>query len=881
MSKPYAGVNIPLAGAEEGDPPLLRLVKKLYTEPEPMEHTPSFEGELDLFPMAHDAAILREPFRNAAGACSRACLMGDSCVGRDSLLPGHAESGGVVLTEIMSPAELAAFREHGALPSERRTCLLCARMNVHTAYLFARKRRTFPPNALLNNFVNAAGEGEYAAEFLVPSPDDSSWSGVLGTVAGLHLNALRLVQEPDKSWRVDQSAMEHVTRTPCNVTFPSMYRELVPPPHAYLRAFFSHRARVSDATVLFFSYEELVEARPKLPAPPSDASMPWPPGATKSFAHRLLFYRVNRLNQMLAECAELYGRTWAYNMQLYIDAHVGMVLLVERGEALSAWELKYTAHEHALPDLGPLCVQAAVNSVVPEGLSVAERKKAMARPRAVAAQMLIRALPEFSQARWLHTLFVSCLQNRELSSTMFALAQAALLGNYVQSPGPPAPYATRKAFIAGFTQQNAAAIFGAMPPNEHLTLYVMATYNLATIMPLCPALQKLVSAMSPMQAQAHRVFEAMQALRDAARNDWRLMFGDAALEALKKAHKRMPKRKLVPRGLSDVSAALAVSASRTAARRGLKRKGAAFDPDFFEAQLQRLRRGAPPEPALAAASGAAAGEVLAALGEDPHRATSLAFAPETIGDADAARLADYAAAEEHVRLARATPLPAGFVRRQREAVARRFGCGPEDWDTLRRVTRVAICVSCGVRNFFLTQAERGASKRRVDNVRAAGFRKLAHNLEAGDMRCVAGESCPKHTLSYVDLASEDGSGGALVLRGAAVVVSPCCGYACASSSIRVTPTGFDCPACCVARKEEAEGAPDPRICAHCGKRSQLRQAMEQTVLLRDDHGRVLQYGFCRSHMRPWARTQSGYLTLSFVSKNMTNRSGNGLVRNPT
>jgi hypothetical protein len=50
----------------------------------------------------------------------------------------------------------------------------------------------------------------------------------------------------------------------------------------------------------------------------------------------------------------------------------------------------------------------------------------------------------------------------------------------------------------------------------------------------------------------------------------------------------MPKRKLVPRGLSDVSAALAVSASRTAARRGLKRKGAAFDPDFFEAQLQSV-----------------------------------------------------------------------------------------------------------------------------------------------------------------------------------------------------------------------------------------------------------------------------------------------------
>jgi hypothetical protein len=51
-------------------------------------------------------------------------------------------------------------------------------------------------------------------------------------------------------------------------------------------------------------------------------------------------------------------------MTLYIDAHIGMVLLVERGEALSTWALKYTAHEHALPDLGPLCVQVCTARVL-------------------------------------------------------------------------------------------------------------------------------------------------------------------------------------------------------------------------------------------------------------------------------------------------------------------------------------------------------------------------------------------------------------------------------------------------------------------------------------------------------------------------------------
>ena len=260
-------------------------------------------------------------------------------------------------------------------------------------------------------------------------------------------------------------------------------------------------------------------------------------------------------------------------MTLYIDAHVGMVLLVERGEALSTWALKYTAHEHALPDLSTLCVQAAVNSVVPEGLSVNDRKRELARPRAVAAQMLIRALPEFSQTRWLHTLFVKCLQNRELSSTMFSLAQAALLGNYTHATGEGAPYATRKAFIDGFTQTSAVDIFSAMPAHEHLVLYIMGTY-LLTILPLCPALERLVNAMSPFQSQAQRVFDALQSVRNTARDDWRVMFSEEVLEALKKTHKRMPKRKLVPRGISDVSNSLVVSATRTAARRGIKRKGA-------------------------------------------------------------------------------------------------------------------------------------------------------------------------------------------------------------------------------------------------------------------------------------------------------------------
>jgi len=102
---------------------------------------------------------------------------------------------------------------------------------------------------------------------------------------------------------------------------------------------------------------------------------------------------------------------------------------------------------------------------------------------------------------------------------------------------------------------------------------------------------------------------------------------------------------------------------------------------------------------------------------------------------------------------------------------------------------------------------------------------------SGELRCVATDSCTRYALERVRLAQPE-AGGVLALRDVALMVSPCCGHVCATSAIRVTPTGMDCPACALARKEEAEEAPDPRICAHCGKRSQLRQAMEQTVLLR-------------------------------------------------
>jgi hypothetical protein len=221
-------------------------------------------------------------------------------------------------------------------------------------------------------------------------------------------------------------------------------------------------------------------------------------------------------------------------------------------------------------------------------------------------------------------------------------------------------------------------------------------------------------------------------------------------------------------------------------------------------------------------------------------------------------------------------------------VARRFGCAEDDWPVLQRVTTTLVCACCGLRNFQLLHSERQPQrKRRINNARAAGYKKLAHTLATGELRCVEGDTCHAHPLSKVELAQpcddtpEGVRGGALILRNANVMISPCCGYICETGSIRVTPSGYDCAACAAARKATDEKAPDPRVCAYCGKVSHLKQAVDQTVLLRDERGVVQTYGYCKTHFRRWARTQSGYLTKEFVSIHMTHRTDNGLVLNPT
>jgi hypothetical protein len=65
------------------------------------------------------------------------------------------ECGGVVLSEAMTPAELAAFEEKGAHPAHRRACILCSRFVTTDAYFYVNKHQDVPANVLLNWQVDA------------------------------------------------------------------------------------------------------------------------------------------------------------------------------------------------------------------------------------------------------------------------------------------------------------------------------------------------------------------------------------------------------------------------------------------------------------------------------------------------------------------------------------------------------------------------------------------------------------------------------------------------------------------------------------------------------------------------------------------------------
>jgi len=328
------------------------------------------------------------------------------------------------------------------------------------------------------------------------------------------------------------------------------------------------------------------------------------------------------------------------------------------------WILKYTAHEADLPDLSTFCVQAAVNNVLPPGLLPTERKLELRKPIPLLVQMLIKALPEYAQTRSLHAFFLRCMRSRELVRPLFAISQAVLLGNYRMAASERMSWVARKQLVADFTQQTAMAFFESLPENEHLILYIMRTY-IMTILSLTPALERLVVTLAPFDRQRAKVYESMRALRGAGRDEWRRMLSLDVLEVLRKTHKRLPKKKRLPRGLADCSNVLLLNARRSAQRLGLKRSSeVAFDSDRFNAYVKRHCPSEAPPQELVEACSAAATAMIEAADAKPLKKPFVTFSGDLLEAGHLMHLADYATALDLCRTTEVVPLPPAFVKLQ-------------------------------------------------------------------------------------------------------------------------------------------------------------------------------------------------------------------------
>ncbi len=476
---------------------------------------------------------------------------------------------------------------------------------------------------------------------------------------------------------------------------------------------------------------------------------------------------------------------------------------------------------------------------------------------------------------------------------MWSILQCALLGNFYESR-ERLPYAQRFHLITELTDINAVDYFKSLPDDEHFTFFAFREY-LQVIANNIPALKSLIDATAPLNQQTERISDALRLMRQNASGDWRVGFTPTTLEMLKRVYKRAPKRKMIPRGCIDVSGSLTTMTQRSVQRRALKRDhGVAFDVDLFQATHKRACRwttleqlaevtdvlASVPSGSVAVTEiNQSARAVLRALELSPYKKPTSFFDEAALGNDALRSFSDIAVALDAAMSTVVIQLPQSFLQLQVAAVARRFDCSNNEWGT---ATQIKACACCHeVKNFVLHEDERGDTQR---NTRSAGFKKLSLDVDSGRLSCALTPSCSKYDLTTHDVISQapDGalSGGIVVTRQGAYTISPCCGFLCLTASVKANPSGYDCPACCQLKHNELTHAPDLRLCGFCNKRLQAKISAENVVMLRSATGSVLKYSFCKAHFRTWARTRNGYLTFEFLSENMTNRNGSGLITNP-
>lgn len=867
---------------------LHNFVQNLYAPPDAPATPPGFTlPDFAVFTPAHDSRLLREPWVTASGVSTRACVCGDACKGRSPMLPGHAQSpGGITLTETLTPAEFEALDTRGVLPAARRVCILCMRYHTTLQYTLARRRGTPKPTALVNAYANPVGDGGYAPDKVVPQAELSpnTWLGVLGHVAALDWKSLRLVQDPTtRRWFVDQTLMFHVPRSLFPV--PCRPATLPPPriqfdPREVLRCFFKFRTAVADRDLLFEDAEALHARGAHVPILAPDecllngSSQSWCNFPVGSFHQNLLVYRINRLSQ-LAEVADFWGRDIAYALILYRDAHAPLVLRAQEGDTIPDFALVYPPHEESLPDVSRHVLSAALG--VP---GTHEKTKLHENTM---ERLFALVLPEMAHTKALN-LFLSKAPTRVVELVR-SLLVCSLLGNYRHAQHR-VPFSTRLAVLRDLNSSTGVAETGRLlssaPQDSLLVLYVVREY-VSVVSGSHAMLSEVLGRLIAWEKQALKVLDMMRVVRAAAAVDWRQVTQTPTLELLAKHYKRLPKKTIsAPQSdarIKDVNLRLA----RELTKRGLKRDhGAAFAPsEFMELTASPENRRARSEKFSSAV------EAWCEL-RQPKNKNSKDETLVDLPDSELCALTDFVTAASVVENSRVVPLPEPFLHAQLAAVSRRMGIAQtESLDAapltttsdgiLRRVCDVLVCPCCmTVKNFALTAAERTEKKK--TNTRASGWRKMV--LDDGVPRCAQRPPCRFYSVlvhNILRFEAEKLVGGILVCRAGSFVISPCCGHVCHVAAITARSDGtWDCPACFKPAAPDP-GNPDATKCAHCS--CELRGANAGNVMnLLDNTKTIRKYSFCKKHYRTWARsTTNGHCSFEFVTHNMTNFKGKGLI----
>ena len=382
----------------------------------------------DVFTVEHENTLLQEPWpsENVPNVMARHCVFGRRCVAMRLQIPGSAVSGGIVLAETLTPAELQHFHQTGEHPTnEWRPCLLC--MRAYITYEYVRYRRhsqgTGGPPYALNTFANPTGEGGYVESYCLPFAEDASvWQGIYGRVAALLPQRLALVQDPEtRRWRVDQSAMLHEGRRfdggTAQWAFASTFG-------AALCRFIERRPAIWDGHALIGQW-----------------------GSCGSSLRADLDYRFRRFSEFV----EAYGAsvgpevTWAFARAQDLISAISVAL--DRGASEEEAMRARPPSEDDLPDTTTVIMHAFTVGVAPPCGGKPRVPKNADVSRALIANIISKAAMHGGPPRTVFEASNKALADLKASSVISKLVVCSLIGGYRSCARRP-PAAVRRRLIA-------------------------------------------------------------------------------------------------------------------------------------------------------------------------------------------------------------------------------------------------------------------------------------------------------------------------------------------------------------------------------------------------------------------------------------------------